>query len=523
LSAKHFENAPNGWEFARLIEVASLVRGVNYKREDALQFPAKDFLPILRATNITGKALTFENLTYVPKKNISSNQLLIPGDVVIASSSGSKEIVGKSGQFLEKLFVGSFGAFCTGIRADKLINGEYFGLYFQSPVYRAMMSGIAAGSNINNIKSSELIEHILPIAPYNEQIRIVAKLAELLPELDAGLAELKAAQKKLTQYRQSLLKAAVEGALTAEWRKSNPPTETGAQLLERILVERRARWEAKQLAKFKEQGKAPPKDWQSKYPAPVKPELTGLPELPEGWVWASLDAVIDDGPQNGLYLPAKQYGRGIPILRIDDFQVGWHRPRGDLNLVEASQSDASLYALCVDDLIVNRVNSMTHLGKSLIVKTELQGVLYESNMMRFSLQRGVEAAFVSFYLGSELGRKRLNVDAKWAVNQASINQQDVKRTPIPLCSIVEQKVVMQHLSIHIASLTEQVIQIEKAFVALQLQRKNILKSAFSGKLVPQDPSDEPASALLARIRANRGDSASHVKSRKASQAIPTVA
>ncbi len=130
-----------------------------------------------------------------------------------------------------------------------------------------------------------------------EQTRIVEKLEELLSDLDAGVAELKAAQKKLGQYRQSLLKAAVEGALTAEWRAArkvgagDTAPETGAQLLERILTERRARWEAKQLAKFAEQGKSPPKDWQKKYPEPVQPDTSDLPELPEGWVWATLSQV----------------------------------------------------------------------------------------------------------------------------------------------------------------------------------------------------------------------------------------
>ncbi len=103
------------------------------------------------------------------------------------------------------------------------------------------------------------------------------------------------------QYRQSLLKAAVEGALTAEWRKTHQPEETGAQLLERILKQRRANWEAKQLAKFQQQGKTPPKaspeqgrrGWQDKYPEPVKPDTTDLPELPEGWVWASVEQICD--------------------------------------------------------------------------------------------------------------------------------------------------------------------------------------------------------------------------------------
>ncbi|MCB2301234.1 hypothetical protein LGR50_00500, partial [Acinetobacter baumannii] len=111
---------------------------------------------------------------------------------------------------------------------------------------------------------------------------------------DAGVAELKTAQKKLGQYRQSLLKAAVEGSLTADWRSKHKPVETGAQLLERILQERRARWEAKQLARFSEQGKTPPKDWQKKYPEPVRPDTTNLPGLPEGWIWASVDCLLSD-------------------------------------------------------------------------------------------------------------------------------------------------------------------------------------------------------------------------------------
>jgi len=123
------------------------------------------------------------------------------------------------------------------------------------------------------VKFDQLGKFQLHLPPAAEQTRIVAKLEELLSDLDAGVAELKAAQKKLGQYRQSLLKAAVEGALTADWRAAQhaaptgktgktAPFESGAALLARILTERRRRWEARQLAKFQAQGKPPPKDWQ---------------------------------------------------------------------------------------------------------------------------------------------------------------------------------------------------------------------------------------------------------------------
>ncbi|WP_343721666.1 hypothetical protein [Herbaspirillum seropedicae] len=348
----------------------------------------------------------------------------------------------------------------------------------------------------------------------SEQTRIVAKLEELLSDLDAGVAELKAAQKKLAQYRQSLLKAAVEGALTAEWRTNNTPSETGAQLLERILTDRRARWEAKQLAKFAEQGKIPPKDWQKKYPEPVQPDATDLPKLPEGWVWASLDALIDDGPQNGLYLPGSKYGSGTPILRIDDYQIGWHRVRAALNLVEASPSEIDTYATATGDIVINRVNSMTHLGKSLLISDALNGTLFESNMMRLSLSAAVSGELVVHYLGSHVGRTRLIKNAKQAVNQASINQQDVRLTPIPLMPEDEQNAILQLLVEQLGATAELEPTIEHAVKQSTAQRQNILRAAFAGELVPQDPNDEPASLLLERIQAERAERAKQPKTRK---------
>lgn len=149
------------------------------------------------------------------------------------------------------------------------------------------------GTTVASIEGPALSAFPLKIAPTPEQTRIVEKLEELLSDLDAGVAELKAAQRKLVQYRQSLLKAAVEGALTADWRVSHKPQETGAELLQRILSERRARWEQKQRAKFAEQGKTPPTGWQVKYAEPVAPDLPDRSSLPDGWVWATLDQLTE--------------------------------------------------------------------------------------------------------------------------------------------------------------------------------------------------------------------------------------
>ena len=149
---------------------------------------------------------------------------------------------------------------------------------------------------MKHLSSRTVADIPLPLPNSSEQHRIVAKLDELFSELNAGVAALERAQAKLKRYRASMLKAAVEGNLTEEWRRKNPPDETTEELLQRILVERRKRWEEEQLAKFKAKGQNPPKNWQQKYKKPPGPDTSDLPELPDGWYWATVDVLASPEP-----------------------------------------------------------------------------------------------------------------------------------------------------------------------------------------------------------------------------------
>ena len=158
----------------------------------------------------------------------------------------------------------------------------------------------------------------LPLPPLSEQSRIADALDELISDLDAGVAALERVREKLKLYRASVLKAAVEGALTAEWRAQHPNTEPASELLKRILVERRRRWEEKQLAKFKAKGQEPPKNWKAKYKEPVAPDTRNLPPLPEGWCCATVNqcsALI----QYGSSAKTNDDTHGIAVLRMGNF------------------------------------------------------------------------------------------------------------------------------------------------------------------------------------------------------------
>lgn len=496
---------PNGWEIVELVDFCDRLVDGSHNPPKA----AETGKPMLSARNINDFRVLFDDYRLISESDFKQEDArtrIASGDVLltIVGTIGRTAVVpaGAPPFALQR---------SVAVLKPRAVDSRYLAYALNTPEQQKWLSDNAKGTAQKGVYLKTLGAACIPVAPAAEQIRIVAKLEELLSDLDAGVAELKAAQKKLAQYRQSLLKAAVEGALTAEWRAEqrahNKPVESGAQLLERILKERRIRWEAKQLAKFKEQGKTPPKDWQKKYPEPVKPDTSGLPQLPEGWVWASLDMLIVEGPQNGLYLPGDRYGSGTPILRIDDYQIGWHRNRAALNLVNVDEATRNTYALTVGDLVINRVNSMTHLGKSLLITDVLDGALFESNMMRSGLSAALSGEFVAYYLGSEVGRSLLIQDAKWAVNQASINQQDVRRTPVPLPPAAEQVMVVATLREQLGAAIEQGQAIDLSLKQSTAQRQNILRAAFAGQLVPQDPNDEPASVLLERIRAERAQQA----------------
>ncbi|AGX88752.1 type I restriction enzyme subunit S [Candidatus Symbiobacter mobilis CR] len=344
----------------------------------------------------------------------------------------------------------------------------------------------------------------LVVAPLAEQTRIVAKLEELLSDLDAGVAELKAAQKKLGQYRQSLLKAAVEGALTAEWRAKHTPAETGAQLLERILQERRARWEAKQVAKFKEQGKTPPKDWQKKYPEPVKPDTSDLPELPEGWVWASLDMLgeIASGVAKGSKIGADIEVREVPYLRVANVQRGF-LDLSEVKTILATDRDIAELTLKDGDVLFNEGGDRDKLGRGWVWRDEVADCIHQNHVFRMRPYRPEVLPELISHHGNTFGKTWFQNAGKQTTNLASINMTMLRMFPVPLGPADEQRELLRQLELQIEQIVQQEQAVELGLQQSTAQRQNILRAAFAGQLVPQDPNDEPVSVLLERIRAER--------------------
>ncbi|MFZ4083819.1 MAG: hypothetical protein ACOYKN_21520 [Pirellula sp.] len=172
-----------------------------------------------------------------------------------------------------------------------------------------------------NLTHGRFFQLKVPVAPLQEQHRIVAKIEELFSDLDAGVAALKRAKANLKRYRASVLKSAVEGKLTEQWRAKHPAKEPASALLARILLERRQKWEADQLAKFAAAGKEPPKNWRDKYKEPAQPEASQLPIIPIEWTWATVEQ-ISSKVVDGVHKKPTYVNEGVPFVTVRNLTAG---------------------------------------------------------------------------------------------------------------------------------------------------------------------------------------------------------
>ncbi len=346
------------------------------------------------------------------------------------------------------------------------------------------------------------------IAPAVEQQRIVAKIEELFSKLDKGIESLKTAQAKLKVYRQAVLKHAFEGKLTAQWREENKDKlETPEQLLARIKRERGVRYE-RQL----EEWKAAVKEWEGggkpgkKPPRPRKPlEITEapatlsnkLPPLPENWSWVrvgDLCEVVRGGSPRPAGNP-RYYDGTIPFLKVADLTrtAGVYLDTHSFSIKEAGLRKTRL----VEPPILMLSNSGATLGVPKVCRIK---TTFNDGIAAFLGLDENDLLYHYYFWTSKTSELR-------AINQGAaqpnLNTSLIEETFIPLCSKKEMQIVARDIGRSLSVCDQMAADIDIQLARSESLRQSILKKAFSGQLVPQDPHDEPASVLLDRIRAER--------------------
>jgi type I restriction enzyme S subunit len=354
-------------------------------------------------------------------------------------------------------------------------------------------------TNLASINKGVLSRFPVPLAPINEQHRIVAKIEELFSDLDAGIAPLERATVHLKRYRAAVLKSAVEGRLTAEWRERHPNVEPASKLLDRILSERRRRWETEQEAGFAASGRTPPKNWRQKYHEPTVADTRDLPELPNGWSWASVQQVgnVQLGRQRS---PKHHSGTHMrPYLRVANVFED-RIDLGDVMEMNFTPAEYENYRLEPGDILLNEGQSMELVGRPAIYRGELPGACFTNTLVRFRSAAGVDPRYALKVFLAYLKNGRFQRIATITVNIAHLGAGRFSEIEFPLPPAEEQSAIVAEVDRHFSIVEEAERLILKSLARANRLRASILKLAFEGKLVPQDPDDEAASTLLERSK-----------------------
>lgn len=377
------------------------------------------------------------------------------------------------------------------------------------------------GTTVHSIEMPRLAAFELPIAPLNEQRLIVEKIEALFDEIDKGVESLGAAKATLGLYRQSLLKSAFEGRLTADWRAQNADRlEPPKALLARIQKERETRYKAAlddwqtALTTWRANGEKGKKPAKPKRPAwPDKFDFSELQELPDSWAYLPFEALAWS-VRNGISAKPDEKGP-VKIFRISAV-----RPMAfdleDFRRITDPDGSFEDYRLSEGDLVFTRYNgSRDYVGVSAMYRGDGSHV-YPDKLIRCEIRSDIlNPAFLEAATNCGESRAYIERRIRTTAGQSGVSGGDVKAMPVPICSPVEQAEITRLLDASLDATARLEAEIDAALTRADALRQSILKKAFSGHLVPQDPSDEPAAALLARIKAERAEAPKATRKRKA--------
>jgi len=352
------------------------------------------------------------------------------------------------------------------LRARNGIPNGYIKYYLDIVTYHKFVSGTTR----LKLNQSAMRRIPVPIAPSNEQKLIVSEIEKQFSRLDEAVAGLKRVKANLKRYKAAVLKAAVEGKLSEEWRKKNPDVEPATELLKCILVERKKKWEADHSGK--------------KYKEPVPPDTSNLPDLPKGWVWATTDQLfffVTSGSRGW----AKYYSDDGPIFfRIGNLDHGTIKlDLTDIQRVKPPKNTEGSRTLVVArDILISITADVGMIG---VIPSAFEEAYINQHISLARPISLINSLYLAWFLSCKNGQDQFQSQRRGAT-KLGLGLDDIKSVIVSLPPLAEQNLIVQEIE-RLFSFTEEIeSMIEVNLKRAERLRQSILKKAFLGKLITHD-------------------------------------
>lgn len=442
----------------------------------------------------------------------SATNLVGSGSVLLVTRSG---ILAHSLPVAVNLVPVALNQDIKAVTPYPFVNADFLHLLFQGFERDILNECRKGGTTVHSIEFPSLQNFPISLPPLAEQKRIVAKIEELFSELDAGEESLRVARRQLVVYRQSLLKQAFEGKLTEKWRTQNPDKlEAPASLLARIQSERQSCYEEELKEWAREQKRWDKSSQDEKRPSkprrpidvelPSRDQVENLPELPKAWAWISVAhcaVEISDGPF-GSNLKSDDYvSAGVRVVRLENIGSGEFIEDKESFISPEKYQKLKRHTVRPGDIVV--ASFINDAVRAVLIPPSIEYAVNKADCFQVHcFGDTISSDFLVRCFGARYFFKQLE-QLVHGVGRPRINTKQLGEAFVPLCSLPEQQEIVRLLDEQFDVIEWNEREIDAALRRSEALRQSILKKAFTGQLVPQDPDDEPASVLLARLRAQK--------------------
>lgn len=478
---------PDGWSWTRIDRISAVNPWTNFEALDsASDIP---FVPMAAVAEESGK---IDLSARRPLRDVAKGYVrFMEGDVIFAKITPCME----NGKVAP--VVGLPGGYAAGstefhVFRPVAVDQKYLWYWLVNRGFRGQAQRNMSGSAGQlRVPVDWLRDAAFPLAPLAEQRRIVARIDALFAEIAEGEAALAEARKGLDIFRRALLKAAVTGELTKDWRAANPTSETGHDLLARIAEKRATNGAAKRRVRRADDAEAL--------------NTAALLALPSGWAWATLGQlgeIVGGATVDKKRKPLDPVT--VPYLRVANVQRG-HVDLAEIKEITVERTTAKKLQLCAGDLLLNEGGDRDKIGRGWVWDGSIPNMIHQNHVFRVRLyDHSLNPFFVSHY-ANEMGRRFFIREGKQTTNLASISLSKISMLPVPVPPPAESAEIIRRVAEALAAADDTLTMLDAEAADAARLRQSILKAAFEGNLVPQDTTDEPASTLLARLAADRGE------------------